>query len=149
MAWRQMRPGPRGDKTAKKAELKSRVQSGTPVGILGYVEGEPVAWCSVGPQSSFRRLTEKDHCAPDENVWSIVCFFIHRKFRSQGFTHRLIEAAVGYARQNSADVVEAYPVDKTSPSYRFMGFPSRFERGGFVNVGRTGKRRYVMQLRET
>jgi len=153
MAWRKMPTKLRGDaaakKAAKKAELKKRVRDKVPIGILGYVEGEPVAWCSVGPRSSFRRLAEKDHCAPDENVWSIVCFFIHRRFRGLGFTQRLIEAAVGYARQNGADVVEAYPVDKSSPSYRHMGFTDGFECAGFVNVGKTGKRRYVMQLRGT
>lgn len=153
MAWRKMPSKPCGDaaakKAAKKAEMKGRIQSGTPVGILGYVEGQPVAWCSVGPRSSFRRLAEKDYCAPDENVWSIVCFFIHRKFRGLDFTRRLIEAAVAYARQNGADVIEAYPVDKSSPSYRFMGLLRQFERAGFVNVGKTGKWRHVVQLRET
>jgi len=149
MAWREMPSKLRGDKAAKKAELKGRVEDGTPVGIIGYVSGEPVAWCSVGPRASFRRLPENDNSAPAENVWSIVCFFIHRKFRGQGLTPRLIEAAVAYARQNGADVLEAYPVDKSSPSYHFMGLKSRFERAGFVNVGKTGKRRHVMQLRGT
>lgn len=148
MVWREMPSKLRG-KVAKKAALNRRVQNGAPVGILGYVEGEPIAWCSVGPRSSFRRLAEKDHCNPDETVWSIVCFFIYRKFRGQGFTQRLIEAAVAYARQNGADIVEAYPVDKSSPSYRFMGFLSNFERAGFVKIGEAGKRRHVMQLRGT
>jgi len=149
MAWRQMPSKLRGDKAAKKAQLKERVRTGTPIGILGYVGGEPVAWCSVGPRASFRRLPEEYNRGRVENVWSIVCFFIHRKFRGQGLTPRLIGAAVAYARQTGADVVEAYPVDKSSPSYRFMGLKSNFERAGFVNVGKAGTRRHVMQLRET
>jgi hypothetical protein len=44
-------------------------------------------------------------------------------------------------------VVEAYPVDADSPSYRFMGFVPVFAEAGFAEVGREGKRRHVMRLR--
>ena len=137
----------RGDKKAKKAELEAQVQSGTPVGLLGYVDGEPVAWCPMAPRSTFRKLSQVDHCSLQDNVWSIVCFFVHRKFRGQGFTSRLIQAAVDHALANGANVVEAYPIDGSSPSYRFMGLVSQFERAGFEHVGTTGKWRHVMQLR--
>jgi hypothetical protein len=59
---------------------------------------------------------------------------------------RLIAAAVDYARQNGATVVEAYPVDPDAPSYRFMGFVPVFAEAGFVEVGRAGYRRHVMRL---
>ena len=36
-------------------------------------------------------------------------------------TKRLIGAAVDHARERGAAVVESYPVDYGSPSYRFMG----------------------------
>ena len=45
-----------------------------------------------------------------------------------------------------ATVVEAYPVDPDSPSYRFMGFKTGFEEYGFVKVGQAGSRRHVMRL---
>lgn len=147
MAWRDMPSKDRGDKSLKKAELKKRVAEGTPVGILGYADDQPVAWCSVGPRASFRRLVDEDESDGAGCVWSIVCFFIHRSYRNQGLTGRLIEHAVSYARSNGADVVEAYPVEKSSPSYRFMGFTSHFERAGFVKIGKAGARRSVMQLR--
>ena len=81
-----------------------------------------------------------------EVIWSIVCFFVPRKLRGQGMTGRLIAAAADYARKNGATVVEAYPVDSAAPSYRFMGFVPVFERAGFTEVGRAGKRRHVMRL---
>ena len=34
--------------------------------------------------------------------------------------------------------IEAYPVERTSPSYRFMGFIPMFESAGFREVGRAG-----------
>ena len=61
-------------------------------------------------------------------------------------TRRLIGAAVDHARENGATVVEAYPVDPTSPSYLFMGFVGTFEAMGFREVGRAGTRRHVMRL---
>ena len=61
-------------------------------------------------------------------------------------TRWLIAAAVEHARRKGASVVEAYPVDPDSPSYRFMGFVGTFEAMGFRAVGRAGTRRHVMRL---
>ena len=52
-----------------------------------------------------------------------------------------------HARSHGAAILEAYPVDPDSPSYRFMGFVPVFEEAGFHKVGRAGIRRHVMQLR--
>ena len=57
----------------------------------------------------------------------------------------LIAGAVAHARENGATVVEAYPVDPDSPSYRFMGFVPVFAAAGFTDLGRPGKRRHVMR----
>ena len=35
------------------------------------------------------------------------------------------------ARERAAKAVEGYPVDASSPSYRFMGFVPLFKRAGF------------------
>jgi hypothetical protein len=59
---------------------------------------------------------------------------------------QLLNEAVKVAGKRGARVVEAYPVDPDSPSYRFMGFVSKFERAGFVETGRAGKRRHIMHL---
>jgi len=56
-------------------------------------------------------------------------------------------AAVEHARSRGACVVEAYPVDADSPSYRFMGFVPTFEQAGFDEVGRIGTRRHVFRLK--
>jgi hypothetical protein len=59
---------------------------------------------------------------------------------------QLLQAAMATARKHGARVVEAYPVDPDSPSYRFMGFVSKFERAGFLETGRVGKRRHATHL---
>ncbi len=148
MAWRSMPPGQRrSDSLAKKAALASRVRDGVPVGILGYLDGEPVAWCSIAPRNTYRGLGGKS--GPDdssENVWALVCFYVQRRLRRQGIMKRLITAAVEHARSRGATVVEAYPVEADSPSYRFMGFVSAFRAAGFQEVGTAGTRRHVMRL---
>ena len=129
----------------RKAAMKRRVAAGTTVGLLGYLDNEPVTWCSVAPRSTYRRLV--DDGGSDEGVWSIACFFVVRRLRGRGVSQRIIAGAVEFARSRGASVVEAYPVDPSSPSYRFMGFVQMFEAAGFQEVGRAGSRRHVFQLR--
>lgn len=125
--------------------MESIIKSGTPVGIIGYIDGEPSAWCSVAPRTTYRPGIHgtKDH--DDESVWSIACFFVPRSFRGHRLGEQLLYAAIEHARLKGATVIEAYPVDPDSPSYLFMGFVSMFERAGFEKVGAAGTRRYVMR----
>lgn len=133
------------DGASRKAAMAGRISSGVPVGLLGYLDKEPVAWCSIAPRSTFRRLVNDG--TPDEGIWSITCFFVVRRLRGQGITQRIIKAAVEAARSHGAAIVEAYPVDEDAHSYRFMGFKPVFEKAGFTEVGRAGTRRHVMQMK--
>lgn len=136
------------DGRSRKAALKRRVRQGVPIGILGYVDGELVAWVSIAPRPTYRRLGGMEATNEDPNkVWSLVCFFVSRRHRGKGLMKRLLETAVMHARRRGATVVEAYPVDPDSPSYRFMGFTPAFKAAGFREVGRTGTRRHVMRRR--
>ena len=127
--------------------MESRVRDSVPVGILGYLGGEPVAWCSIAPRPTYRELGgKKDRAEEPDSIWSLVCFFVVRRFRRQGITQLLIQAAVDYARSMGATVIEAYPVRTDSPSYRFMGVIPSFETAGFHEVGPAGSRRHVMRL---
>lgn len=146
MAWRATtEEAKHATSASRKAAMAARVDGGTPVGLLGYLGGEPVAWCSVAPRSTYRRLVSNG--SPDDGIWSIVCFFVLKPHRGTGITKRMLAAALAHARQRGAKVVEAYPVDKDSPSYRFMGFVPLFEEAGFQEIGREGSRRHVMQRR--
>ena len=91
-----------GEKRA--AALEELVRRGTPVGVLAYADGEPIAWCSIAPRETYAAL-ERYRALPrlDESpVWSVVCFFVDRRFRRQGLTHGLLNAAVEYARSEGA-----------------------------------------------
>ena len=138
----------RPDGPSRKQALESRVRSGTPIGLLGYLDGHPVAWCSVAPRSTYRRLSKTSYQGiGEEDIWSIVCFFVSRPARGSGISRQLLDAAVDHATRGGAKVVEGYPVDPDSPSYRFMGFVPLFEQAAFKEVARAGSRRHVMALR--
>lgn len=149
MVWRATGAETRQTRGAeRKAAMKARVDAKVPIGILGYLDGEPVAWCSIAPRPTYRRLggPEIDGEDPDR-VWSLACFFAHRTLRGQGVTSQLLAAAIAHARARGASVLEAYPVDPGSPSYRFMGYRPTFEAAGFEKVGLAGTRRHIMRLR--
>jgi GNAT superfamily N-acetyltransferase len=144
MVWRS------GAKTSKgpdrKVAIKQLVCDGVPIGLLGYLHGEPVAWCSIAPRPTYRELSGLDHAGDHaEQVWSLACFFVRRELRGQGMTKQIIEAAVLHAKERGGTIVEAYPVDPGSPSYRFMGYVQTFSAAGFHEVGRAGTRRHVMR----
>src|SRR5215471_10786736 len=57
MVWRAEGAEARRTKNAeRKTAMESRIRGGVPVGLLGYVEEVPVAWCSIAPRSTYRRL---------------------------------------------------------------------------------------------
>lgn len=127
---------------SRKAQMLSRIHGGEKVGLIGYDGDEPVAWISVAPKETFRSLGG----AEGEKIWSITCMFIARTHRGQGLSPLLVAAAAKEAKKHKAKILEAYPVDPDSPSYRHMGFVPLFENAGFDEQGREGKRRHVMHL---
>ncbi len=124
-------------------QIVSRIHDGVPIGLLAYAGDEPVGWVSVAPRDTFR--LKGPPAADGETVWSISCFYVPRERRGEGISRELIAGAVAHARRHGATVVEAYPVDPDSPSYRHMGFVPVFAGAGFEDLGMTGKRRHVMR----
>ena len=111
-------------------------------GLVAYRDGEAIGWVSLGPRDDYQRLQHSKVLAPvDERpVWSIVCFVVARDARGQGVANALLEAAIAYANEHGASLVEAYPVDthgeRISAANAFKGTVSMFERAGFDVVAR-------------
>lgn len=126
-----------------RRQIVARIRDGVPVGLLAYDGPEAVGWVSVAPRDTFRL---KGAPAPDgADVWAISCFYVPRARRRQGMMRQLIAGAVAHARANGATIVEAYPVEAESPSYRHMGFVPVLADAGFDDLGKAGKRRHVMR----
>jgi GNAT superfamily N-acetyltransferase len=140
-----------GGKTNKQ-QLCDLVESGVVPGLVGYVDGAPAGWISLGPREDYAKLQRSPVMKPvdDEQVWSIVCTYVAKSYRGQGVQHRLLAAAIDYARENGVRLLESYPVDKPGRSHDdFMFFGSRrlYERAGFKEVARRSPTRVVMRRR--
>ncbi len=131
--------------------LKKLVRGGTVPGVLGYLDGEAVAWCAIEPREAFSALARSRVCKPvdDQPVWSIVCFFITKAERGRGLSSRVIEGAVRYAREQGARIIEAYPVEpKKNPMpevFAYTGIASAFLKAGFKEVARRSETRPIMR----
>lgn len=82
-----------------------------PPGLIGYLDGEPIAWCSLGPRAVFPRLERSLllKAVEDEGACAITCVFVHRKHRHDGLLPALLQAACSDAANNGYELVEGYP----------------------------------------
>ena len=137
-----------------KEALKNLIQSGKAHGILAFAEDEPVGWCAFGPRQDFPVLETVNAYKHDDiaNVWSIVCFFIHRKWRRKGLSRGLLKASVEAIRKRNIKTVEAYPVTTTkdgrkiSATFAYTGPLKIFEELGFKIVQSTSPLKPVVRL---
>jgi GNAT superfamily N-acetyltransferase len=133
-----------------KRALCELVDSGGVPGLVGYLGGRPVGWISLGPREEYLKLRRSPIMKPvdDTKVWSVVCSYVAKPYRGLGLQHRLLEAAIGFARDSGARMLEAYPVDKAERSHddsMFYGSRSLYERVGFREVVRRSPTRVVMR----
>ena len=142
MRWRLASADYRGAGSDERAAaLEKLVRARTPVGVLGYLGGEPVGWCSIAPRDTYGALaTSRSIQLPphDGPVWSVVCFFLAPGVRGTGFRARLLQAAIDFARSRGAAAVEAYPAEDGSASYGYMGTLKLFRAAGFQEVAKIG-----------
>jgi GNAT superfamily N-acetyltransferase len=135
---------------ANRRAMKALVDEGTVPGLIGYEDGVPVAWVSLGPRDDYPKLRRSPIMKPvdDRPVWSIVCFFVDRRARGKGLAERMLAAAVDYARSEGARLVEAYPVDaraRKDADEMFFGAKSMYDRMGFREVVRRKPTRPVVR----
>ncbi len=133
-----------------KQQLCDLVAGGTVPGLVGYVDGAPAGWISLGPREDYLKLRRSPVMKPvdDTEVWSVVCTYVARSHRGRGVQHRLLAAAIDHARSQGVRTLEAYPVDKPERShddFMFFGSRSLYERAGFREVVRRSPTRVVMR----
>jgi GNAT superfamily N-acetyltransferase len=140
---------PRGARN--KVALCDLVERGVVPGLVGYLDGSPAGWISLGPREDYLKLRRSRIMKPADNteVWSVVCSYVAKPYRGEGLQHRLLAAAIEYARDNGALVLEAYPVDvaeRCRDDSMFFGSRSLYERAGFKEVVRRSPTRVLMRL---
>ena len=130
------------NRRALDGAVDSTAADGRNPGLVAYRDGDPVGWVSLGPRDDYERLQHSKVLAPvdDKPVWSIVCFVVARSARGEGIATALLAAAVDYAREHGATLLEAYPVEtdgeRVSSALVYKGTLGMFERAGFEVVER-------------
>lgn len=121
-------------------------------GVLVYAGDEPVAWCSLGPRSSFPRLDRSPMLAPidDAPVCAVTCVFVHRRHRGSGLLAAILDAVCDYAATRGYRIVEGYPVEprpgkRAGPDTAMTGIAGAFLDAGFTEVARPRSDRPIMR----
>lgn len=153
MLWRLPRKqydAGKGD--SNRDAMQALVDAGAEPGILGYLDGQVAAWCSVGPRPVFPGLERSRILKPvdEQPVWSLTCLFIDKNFRRQGLSGHMIRAAAEFARSRGAALLEAYPVepkqDDMPAVFAWTGLAAPFLQAGFREVARRSETRPVLRL---
>ena len=124
--------------SSNKRELRALVRSGVVPGLVGDADGSP-GGISLGPREDYGKLERSRvmKAVDDTPVWSIVCTYVAKMHRGNGYQHKLLAGAIDYAREQGVRTLEAYPVDKPERShddFMFFGSRSLYELAGFREV---------------
>ena len=134
-----------------KNAMKELVWNNQPAGLMALYEGRAIAWCAFAPREDFSKLgrSRVHKRIDDKAVWSIPCFFIHKDFRRQGVSVKLLKGVIQYAKENRIKIVEAYPTIPTKDilpdTFAWIGLYKSFERAGFEILDRTSKNRPMVR----
>jgi GNAT superfamily N-acetyltransferase len=130
----------------------------TTSGLVAYLGHEPVGWVAVEPRTAYPRLPKvrtvwsgRQEDKTDDGVWAVTCFVTRKGYRKRGITYALAAATVGFARDQGARALEAYPMI-TSPRKEItwgelhVGSRQVFADAGFTEVSHPSPRRVVMRI---
>ncbi len=133
-----------------KCSLKALVDRHIAPGLIGYRDGQPIAWVSFGPREDFEKLARSTvmKAVDDKPVWSVVCFYTAKSARGERVAEAMLQGAIDYAHAHGARLVEAYPVDKPGrdrDDSMWFGAKSMYDRAGFTEVARRKPARPVVR----
>jgi GNAT superfamily N-acetyltransferase len=135
-----------GHGVGNRRRLSAEIRSGQEPGLLAYIDHAPVGWCRVGPRETFERLEHSPRLArvDDEDVWSVVCFYVHPAAKRKRVASELLEAALALAAARGARIVEGYPVAAGHMNIdAYTGYLQMFLDAGFEPVRDAGRRTIV------
>lgn len=131
---------------------KENVANKKHIGLIAFVEEEPIAWIALAPREDFVKIENARSLKriDDKPVWSIPCFFIKKEFRRMGLSSKLIAGVIDYAKSKKIKTLEAYPAipydAKMPDAFLWIGVLSAFEKNGFKIVRQNGKSKAMVRL---
>jgi GNAT superfamily N-acetyltransferase len=139
------------ENNGNKKLMKKLVWENKPTGILGFYNGQAIAWCAFAPRDVYLKIeNSRIHKRIDDKpVWSIPCFFIDKGFRRKGVSVAMLKAVINYASEKKIPVIEAYPTiptqEKLPDTFAWIGLYKSFEKAGFEIADRTSKNRPMVR----
>jgi GNAT superfamily N-acetyltransferase len=136
----------------RREAMKSLIDAGRPVGLIGYRGKTPVGWVSLGPREDYAKLARSPVMKPvdEQPVWSVICFVVPAEYRGQGVATELLAAAISWAKRQGVKLLEAYPMDKperAGDDTMWFGAKSMYDKAGFEEVVRRKPQRPVVRLK--
>jgi len=126
-----------------REDLRALVGLDPAPGLVALQDGKAVGWVGIGPREDFGRLARSRTIPqlPGDAVWVVNCFVVAKAARRSGVASALLAAAVQYALERGAAIVEGYPV-RTGDTWIasasvYTGTASMFERAGFEVASET------------
>ncbi len=127
-----------------------------PLGLIAYLDREPVGWCAAGPRSRYDARARCTDCNgykgrdpdEDEDVWLLPCLFVREDARKSDLSEQLVRSAVRLAKEHGAVAIEAFPYSRRKRQNKEtqVGFEAVFSTCGFAVIGRPSANRVVMRL---
>jgi GNAT superfamily N-acetyltransferase len=153
MVWRLgRRDFEAGKGDGNRRALRELAEQTPAPGVLAYRGPTPIGWCAAATREAYPTLKRSRILKPIDElpVWSISCVLVDRKSRGQGISVFLLRAAVAFARNCGARVVEGYPVEPRQQSmpavFAWTGIASAFLQAGFHEVARRSPTRPIMRI---
>ena len=134
---------------SNRKRLEVEIASGDVHALLAHADGVPVGWCRLGPREPFERLAHSPSAPKidDEEVWSVVCFYVHAAAKRDGVASALLAAAIEHAASQGARILEGYAVPEGHMNIdAYTGYLPMFLTAGFLPV-HEGPRRTVVRRR--
>lgn len=116
-------------------------------GYLLYVDGEPAAWCQVGPRDRLPKLGTDFDLPPDPEVWAITCFLVAPARRGRGLARRLLQGVLTDLPARGVSRVQAFPSrgPEQEDGEAWTGPERLFDAAGFRQI-KPGSRRSVWEI---
>lgn len=155
-AFKHTTPGVRADRLREQTACGDPTSPDTS-GLVAYRDDEPVGWCAVAPRASYDGLVRnsnqtawkgRDEDRTDPTVWAVTCVLTRTGARGEGVASELAMAAVEFAGDRGAEVLEAYPITVEHAQWgeEHPGPLSIYLNAGFEVVHRPSLRRAVAAI---
>ena len=133
-----------------KAAMRARVDSGEMTGLLGYLDGVPVAWCAVQSRECYPGRRGQV-ARPGGRGTGVVGGLPLRgqALPAQGPHGRDAQERGQLRERTGRSIVEGYPVEPKSDNmlaaFAWTGVAAAYRKAGFVEVARRSEGRPIMR----